>query len=173
MSALDLRAPLDLPTAEFSPCRTWRYVLRRRWSSEPAIAFVLLNPSTADETEDDPTIRRCIGYARAWGYGALTLGNLFAFRATKPKNMRAAPDPVGPANDDALLALTLESDGRVICGWGAHGAHQGRSAEVYRLLRQWAVVPQALAVTAAGEPGHPLYLRGDLKPAPWAPRGEA
>jgi len=155
----------ELPAAEFSPCRTWRYVLRRRWGPGRPCGFILLNPSTADETENDPTIRRCIGYAKAWGFGALTLGNLFAFRATLPKDMRAAADPVGPDDDAALLAIAREAgEGRIVCGWGAHGAFQGRSAAVLRLLHANSMHPHALTLTGAGEPGHPLYMRGDLKP---------
>src|SRR5690348_7021805 len=105
----------DEPTAEFSPCRTWRYVLRRRWGVGTPVGFILLNPSTADERLDDPTIRRCIGFARSLGYPALVLGNLFALRSTDPRALRSAFDPIGPGNNEALLSISAECDGRIIC----------------------------------------------------------
>lgn len=129
------------------------------------VAFVLLNPSTADEREDDPTIRRCTGYAKAWGYGGLVLGNIFAFRATDPKLMKVARDPVGPENDAWLQKIASQvGTGHLICGWGAYGKHQGRGAAVLALLIGFGHAPKALAMTAAGMPGHPLYLRADLEP---------
>jgi hypothetical protein len=159
-----LLEPDELPDAEFSPCRTWRYVLRRRWGSGPPVGFILLNPSTADETRDDPTIRRCVGYAKGWGFGALTLGNLFALRSTDPRALRSAFDPIGPANDTSLLAICDETGGNIICGWGSHGSFMGRGAEVTKRLLEWGARPMALKLTGAGDPGHPLYLRADLKP---------
>lgn len=160
----DLFVRDDLPAAEFSPCRTWRYVLRRRWAPGGAVGFILLNPSTADETQNDPTIRRCIGYAKAWGFGALVLGNLFAYRATDPAVMRVAADPVGPGNNEALRLICREAEGRVICGWGADGVFMDRGKHVATLLRDAGATPQALALTASGQPRHPLYLRADLRP---------
>lgn len=154
----------DLPTAEFSPCRTWRYVLRRRWAPGSAVGFILLNPSTADETQDDPTIRRCIGYAKAWGFGGLVLGNLFAFRATDPADMKAAADPIGPENYEALRKICEEATGNIVCGWGAHGTYLNAGRRAFDFLRHMGVVPQALALTADGQPRHPLYLRADLRP---------
>ena len=162
LTASDVRE--HRPTAEFSPCRTYRYVLRRTWSAGPAVGFILLNPSTADETENDPTIRRCIGYAKAWGYGSLVLGNLFALRSTDPKGLRQVADPVGPDNDDWLLRIAKEAGGKVICGWGNHGALNGRGRAVAVNLAAAGVRPLALTVTTDGSPGHPLYLRGGLKP---------
>ena len=161
-----LLEPDDFVPAEFSPCRTWRYVLRRRWSAAPPIAFILLNPSTADETKDDPTIRRCIGFARSWRAGGLVLGNLFALRSTDPRALRSHPDPVGPGNDSALLAIVDEvgRDGTVICGWGVHGTLMDRGEKVRASLRDWGCTPRALAMTATGEPGHPLYLPGGSEP---------
>jgi len=152
--------------ANFSPCMTWRYLLRRRWSSAPSVGFILLNPSTADDRLDDPTIRRCIAFAKRWQYGGLVLGNLFAFRSTDPSALKSCADPVGPWNDQALSTVCEESkDGVVICGWGAHGGLKGRSAQVLQMMRsEWRGRPYALALTKAGEPGHPLYLRGDADP---------
>ena len=158
------------PAAEFSACRTWRYVLRRQWASGPKLGFILLNPSTADETQDDPTIRRCIGFARKAGFGGLVLGNLFALRSTDPSALRNATDAVGPGNDEALRSIGRETEGRVVCGWGAHGALRGRGAEVVRMLGELGICPTALALTKAGEPRHPLYLKSDLKPFPLGPQ---
>lgn len=162
---LDIFQQDELPTAEFSPCRTYRYKLRRRWGPGHTVAFILLNPSTADETHDDPTIRRCIEFAKAWGAGGLVLGNIFAFRATNPMVMRSFPDPVGPGNDQALSEIVDEaSHGRIICGWGTHGAHRDRGHQVLAMLRGRKVKPMALSMTLMGQPGHPLYLRGSTIP---------
>lgn len=121
----------------------------------------MLNPSTADERQDDPTIRRCIAYAKRWGYGGLLIGNIFAFRSTDPKGLYATPDPVGPDNDFWLDKIARQAD-RVVCGWGVHGAHMGRGERVLWWLRRYK--PMALKITAEGHPGHPLYLRADLEP---------
>jgi hypothetical protein len=161
----DLLDAVDRPMAEFSPCRRYRYILRRQWSAARPVGFVLLNPSTADETQDDPTIRRCIGYAKAWGAGGLVLGNLFGLRSTDPRALRSHDDPVGPGNDAALLYMVGEIDrAPLICGWGSHGTFMGRGKEVLARLREWGATPMALTQTASGEPGHPLYLRADAKP---------
>lgn len=142
-------------TARFSPCRTWRYELWRRWGHAPVAAFIGLNPSTADETQDDPTIRRCIGFAKRWGYGGLVMLNLFAYRSTDPRGLKVAADPVGPENDETLLRVTAEA-GCVIAAWGAHGALFGRDAAVRRLLAHLTL--DHLGLTKAGHPRHPLYL---------------
>lgn len=161
----DLFASAFVIMAEFSPCRTWRYVLRRRWdASLPMAAFVLLNPSVADETQDDPTICRCIGYAKRWGYGGLVLGNLFALRSTDPRALRTHSEPVGAGNDAALIRIAHEGGGAVICGWGTHGAYMERGAWVSGMLRNMGYKLKTLKLTAAGHPSHPLYLRGDLQP---------
>jgi hypothetical protein len=161
--------PFEACNAVFSPCRIWRYALRRQWSTGDRVCFILLNPSTADETQDDPTIRRCIRYAKDWGYGGMVLGNIFAFRATNPCDMRAAADPVGKLNDSWLLALAAEAQGNIVCGWGNHGAFMGRGAAVLQMLRENDWKPKALAKTGTGEPGHPLYLRANLLPFEIAP----
>jgi hypothetical protein len=148
--------------AKFSPCRTWRYFLRREWSSASKVAFIMLNPSTADETQDDPTIRRCIGYAKAWGYGGLVVGNIFAFRSTDPRGLLTAADPVGPDNDYWLANIGLGTD--TICAWGTHGKLQERGAKVLKLLRSNGAKPMALKLTTGGQPSHPLYLAGNLRP---------
>ena len=123
--------------------------------------FVGLNPSTADETEDDPTIRRCIAFARSWGYGGLCMANLFAYRATKPAIMMAAENPVGEANDEWLLNLASGA-GVVVAAWGNDGGHLSRSQSVRRLLPNL----HYLKLNRSGEPAHPLYLRSGLQPLP-------
>lgn len=149
-------------SATLSACRTYRYALWRRWGRGDYAMFIGLNPSTADETNDDPTIRRCIGFARAWGYDALCMANLFAFRATQPADMKKAADPVGPENDQALLYLAAGA-GIVVAAWGAHGTFKGRDQSVRRLLPGL----HYLRLTKDGHPGHPLYLPADLKPQRW------
>jgi hypothetical protein len=150
--------------ANFSPDRVYRYDLWRTWSFGSSFAlFVGLNPSTADETQDDPTIRRCVAFAKAWGYSGLCMVNLFAFRATKPEDMKRAADPIGPQNDYVLW----ERAGRaniVIAAWGAHGSYRGRAADVRRQLPNL----HYLRLTKDGSPGHPLYLPKTLVPQPWA-----
>lgn len=148
--------------ATLSACRTYRYALWRRWGRGDYAMFIGLNPSTADETNDDPTIRRCIGFARAWGYGALCMANLFAYRATDPADMKKAAEPVGWENDHTLTTLARGA-GVVVAAWGAHGTYKGRDQSV-RLL-----VPNLhfLRLTKDGHPGHPLYLPASLKPQRW------
>lgn len=162
-------------TAIFSPCRTWRYTLTRRWNStlfdpigevaSPArlAAFIGLNPSTADETQDDPTVRRCIQYAKDWGYGGMVMLNIFAFRATDPRVMMAAPDPVGPDNNRALLICGAQAS-IVVAAWGTHGNFQNRHQNILKLFQEAGVTLHCLKKTKDGLPGHPLYLRRDLVP---------
>ncbi|MCX7173809.1 MAG: DUF1643 domain-containing protein [Proteobacteria bacterium] len=150
----------------FSPCRTYRYTLWREWiGGERFAMFVGLNPSTADETNDDPTIRRCINFAKMWGYEALCMTNAFAFRTTDPRDMMAAEDPVGPDNDRHLVELARAA-GIVVAAWGNHGTHRGRDAQVLALLPDL----HCLQLTADGHPGHPLYLPKALLPIPLPPR---
>ena len=151
--------------ATFSPCRTWRYRLTRMWHTNlPAANFIGLNPSTADETADDPTIRRCIRYARDWGMGGLVMTNLYGFRSTDPKGLRTAADPVGPENDEHLMAAATGA-GTVVVAWGAvEPWQQDRAAGVLAALRGTGRAVHCLALTQAGQPRHPLYLRADLRP---------
>lgn len=146
----------------FSIDRRYRYALWRDWGGEGYAMFVGLNPSTADETLDDPTIRRCVAYAKSWGYGALCMTNLFAFRATDPKDMLAATDPVGAENDATLLDLA-ERASVVVAAWGTHGTHLGRAQTVRNMLPSL----HYLKLTKDGHPGHPLYLKKELTPVPW------
>lgn len=148
------------PETIFSPCRAYRYALWREWIGGTGYAmFVGLNPSTADEKLDDPTIRRCVAFAKAWGYAGLCMTNLFAFRATQPADMMAAADPVGPDNDKHLLALSSEA-GVIVAAWGVHGSFGGRDVAVRVMLPAL----HCLKITKDGHPGHPLYLAKTLTP---------
>ncbi len=158
----------DAPSsATYSPCERYRYALTRVWdASGPRVLFVMLNPSTATEAQNDPTVERCERRARALGYGAFRVCNIFAFRATDPRVMRAAPDPVGPGNDTAILDGAGWS-GRIICAWGTHGAHLGRGPEVARLLRGTGQALFHLGISRDGHPKHPLYIGYAQQPQPW------
>ena len=151
--------------ALFSACRRWRYLLWRRWdAARPAANFLMLNPSTADEFKLDPSCTRARVYAERWGYGALIVTNLFGWRATDPQEMKAARDPVGRGNDRAILRAARES-ALVVCAWGNHGAHLGRSLAVKQLLDDAGIRHRALRMNGSGEPAHPLYLPGTLRPS--------
>ena len=153
--------------ALLSPCRRYRFALWRRWDIGPQVLFVMLNPSTADESTDDPTVRRCIGFARSWGFGSLAVGNLFAFRTSSPAELSACTDPVGPGNDH-WLSLLHEESSLTIAAWGNHGRLLGQSTNVRRMLRGLHI----LGLTELDEPRHPLYIRSGVMPRPWpAPTG--
>lgn len=148
---------MNLRKANFSDCRTWRYTLLRSWAKTRfggKVCFIGLNPSTADETIDDPTIRRCVGFAKSWGYDAIQMINLFAFRATKPKDMKAAVDPIGPRNDEWIKYMISHCD-LVVAAWGTHGSFMDRNKKVIELAGERL---HCLGKTKAGHPKHPLYL---------------
>lgn len=157
-------------SAHLSDDGLYRYRLGRVWGDQHhVLTWVMLNPSIADHTLDDPTIRRCIGFARAWGYGGLEVVNLYAFRATKPDELWKTDDPVGPKNDDALRATFMSAAHRgahVIAAWGVNAEIQ-RTQFVATLARAAGAQLQALSVTKSGQPGHPLYLPGSATPVPW------
>lgn len=151
-------------SAEFSACRTYRYSLTRSWQTDrSSVLFIGLNPSTADETVDDPTVRRCVGFARRWGFGEVTLANLFAFRSTDPAVLAELSDPIGPGNDDWITKLCQVAD-LIIVAWGARGSLHERDRAV--LTR----IPEAycLGTTKNGAPRHPLYLAADTHPEPYS-----
>ena len=158
----------DAPsTAVYSDCETYRYSLTRVW--EPAgqkVMFVMLNPSTATEVQNDPTIERCERRARALGFGGFRATNIFALRATDPKVMRAAEDPEGPENTEAILDGARWAD-MVICAWGTHGAHRGQGARITQLLRKNGLPLYHLGLSKAGHPKHPLYISYAQKPLLW------
>jgi hypothetical protein len=151
--------------ADLSFDRIYRYSLWRIWNADkPFVLFIGLNPSTADENEDDPTIRRCINFARRWGYGGLYMANLFALRATNPAVMKAHKTPIGLGNDDVLLELSTQA-GLIVCAWGTHGAHLSRENHVYELLKTHKLM--CLDLTKNGHPKHPLYIKSDAEPKPY------
>jgi hypothetical protein len=153
--------------AEFSACRRWRTLLWRRWdAAKPVANFLMLNPSTADERVLDPTCTRARDCAERWGYGALLVTNIFAWRATDPDRIKAAQNPVGEGNDTAILRAAKSAQ-LVVCAWGNHGGHLERSSAVRRLLCRAGIALHVLRLNASGEPAHPLYLPGRLQPKPW------
>jgi hypothetical protein len=148
----------DRHGAVISDDGTYRYRLWRTWdTSKPVLAFVLLNPSTADATTDDPTLRRCQGYAEQWGYGRVELVNLFALRSTDPDQLYEHDNPVGPENNQYLQDVCEDAD-KVIVAWGNHGTLDGRGDTVTELLD---TDLYALDVTNQEQPTHPLYQPRD------------
>jgi len=143
----------------------YRYRLRRQWDqTKPTVAWIMLNPSTADATTDDPTVRRCLNYANRWDYGTLLVGNLFALRTPDPDDLRGHPAPVGPANDAHLQEIVAGAD-LVVCAWGSNGSLYGRASEVATMLN---AEFRALNTTQAGHPVHPLYQPADADPELWS-----
>jgi hypothetical protein len=147
--------------ATISKCGAFRYRLWRRWDEfGSAMIFVMLNPSTADADKDDPTIRKCIGFAERHGFGGIEILNLYAYRATKPADLKRAGWLVGPEND-AHIATVVQDHGRgdnVVCAWGANARGMSRPDDVLRLLRNLGARPRALQFTTDGIPCHPLML---------------
>jgi len=160
--------PFGAAVATFDPSRRYRYRLSRIWAADdPVVAFVMLNPSTADAHRLDPTVRRCVGFARSWGFGGIEVVNLFAYRATDPAELLRCPEPVGAGNDRAVLAAALRAD-LVVAAWGAGGGHGDRGATVTARLAARGVALCAIGRTKTGQPRHPLYVRGDVRPVPWS-----
>lgn len=153
--------------AVFSNCESYRYLLWRIWNPDlPLWSFGMLNPSTADHLQLDPTVDRCQTRANAGGAGGLIIWNLFAWRATDPAAMKRVADPVGAFNDDAMLAAVAAS-AMNIAAWGSHGTHRDREHRVRAALNGAGAALHALSFTAAGLPRHPLYLPLALEPQPW------
>lgn len=166
-ATLDLFREEPKSSAHLSACGAYRYRLERQWDQgRPKVAFIMLNPSTADADQDDPTIRRCIGFAKSWGFGGLIVGNLFALRSTDPGALYRHPDPVGPDNDKHLGAIARSAE-QVVCAWGTHGKLLARGLRVSELLADFNL--SALKITADGLPGHPLYIAGNTQPRAWFP----
>jgi hypothetical protein len=145
--------------AKLSQDKRYRYALGRDWSDAlPRVLFIGLNPSTADASTDDPTIKRCIGFARSWGFGGIAVGNLFAYRSTHPSELRREVDPVGPLNDAWLIRLIADSD-LIVAAWGNGGRLRDRDREVVKLVPN----AQCLGVNRGGTPTHPLYVGREVK----------
>lgn len=154
-------------TACFDPSGTYRYHLSRTWDEAlPVMAFVMLNPSRADDSCNDPTIRRCITLAQQWGYGGLAVVNLFAYCAAHPKVLWQTPDPVGPENDPHLLRTCGQAE-RILLAWGNWGSQLGRDRTVLTLLAPHWARCCCLGLNQTGLPRHPLYVRRDSQPLPW------
>ncbi len=163
----------------FSSDRVYRYTLWREFYDVRAlpgmgvpvegnhalhyVQFIGLNPSTADETKDDPTIRRCVGFCKEWGFGALCMTNIFAFRSTQPKAMMRANDPIGPDNTEHLLNIG-KGAGLIVAAWGAVGGHLQQQSHVIRLFTNSLLQLHCLGKNSDGSPKHPLYLKKDSKP---------
>lgn len=154
--------------ATISACKKYRYTLSRIWDdSKPAVLFIMCNPSTADADVDDPTIRRCINFAKAWGFGALHVVNLFAFRSSKPGDLLDAEDPIGPDNIFHINEMVKVSN-LIISAWG-------NSKIVEKLCKKFSSYKPFLGIKVSdldyielakdGTPKHPLYLSADLKPS--------
>jgi hypothetical protein len=153
--------------ALFSRCRRWRYLLWRCWDeSRPVANFLMLNPSTADEHKLDPSCTRARNYAERWGFGAVVITNIFGWRSTDPRVLTLVENPIGQANDRAIVKAAKAAR-LVVCAWGNHGEHLGRGGEVARMLRKHDIELTALRLNDAGHPAHPLYLPGSLEPTPW------
>jgi hypothetical protein len=152
--------------AVYSDCESYRYLLTRTWGPGPRALFIMLNPSTATELQNDPTVERCQRRAQALGYGAFRVTNIFAFRATDPKVMRAEADPIGPGNDAAIRDSLPWAD-MVLCAWGNHGLHLDRGAAVTDLVRKSGAPLWHLGLTGQGQPRHPLYVGYDRQPELW------
>lgn len=155
--------------ALISDCKQYRYWLTRRietmFPEKEPVLFVMLNPSTADDRSDDPTIRRCIGFAETWGCDRLTVANLYAYRATNPRILRSASDPIGPLNDSWLKSLASDHKD-VVCAWGAT-AQEDRVRNFCLMMREIGVKLWCLGTTKSGAPRHPLYLKSNLSMVPW------
>jgi hypothetical protein len=153
----------------FSGDRVYRYTLWREWDSAlPFVQFIGLNPSTADESQDDPTIRRCIAFSKLWGFGSLCMTNLFAFRATDPTEMKSAKEPIGLDNDVHLRKVAHEA-GIIVAAWGAGGGFMGRGIVVKGFINELRKglklsALKAIRILPGGLPQHPLFLRTDLLP---------
>jgi hypothetical protein len=144
----------------------YRYALRRVWdASLSSVLFVMMNPSTADPYVDDPTVAKCQRYARFWGFGALWVGNTFAYRATDQKKLLQVADPVGPRNDEWLLKMASQTEMIVLACGKPHKNLCQRGKDVVALLRSAKHDLYVLKLCQDGTPSHPLYLRGTLKPS--------
>ena len=154
--------------AIFSDCKSYRYMLERTWAYHgPRVFFIMLNPSTADERKNDPTIERCERRARALGFGSLRVCNIFAYRATDPMVMKSVEDPIGGEENDAWIRACCVWSDAIICAWGCHGSYQGRGEQVESMLREYAEAVFHLGITKDGAPKHPLYVSYDTEPEQW------
>lgn len=152
-------------SAIISPCGLYRYALWRQWDSMavPLILWLMLNPSKADASINDPTVVRCINFSTDFGFGRMAVANLYALRSTNPAALRTATAPIGPENDAHIDRLVAEAD-MIVCAWGSHGKFRNRGDIVLRRIRGAGKVARCLRMTKSGQPEHPLYLPGALRP---------
>lgn len=148
--------------AVISDCGLYRYFLMR--GEQNALPFLMLNPSTADGQLDDPTIRRCKGFANTVGYDGIVVMNLYAYRATKPEDLWTVSDPVGPENDAWIAKLARYPE--VVCAWGSN-AKQDRIQQVIEILKSSGVGIKCLGTTKHGAPRHPLYVKASQPLIDW------
>ena len=160
----------DAPSqAVYSDCEKYRYLLTRTWNPAGRKAlFVMLNPSTATEVQNDPTVERCERRSRTLGFGSFRVTNIFAWRDTDPKKMRAAKEPIGPQNDASILESCSWAD-QIIAAWGTHGVFLDRGAAVEKLLRTSGQPIYHLGLSKDGHPKHPLYIAYAKQPEVWDP----
>ncbi|MCY4180620.1 MAG: DUF1643 domain-containing protein [Litoreibacter sp.] len=155
-------------TAIYSDCENYRYALTRIWDDAGGkIAFVMLNPSTATEVQNDPTVERCGRRAWALRFGAFRVSNILAWRGTETFKMRKAAEPVGPGNDAAISDACLWAD-KIVAAWGTHGAHLNRGVQVEALMRATEKPLYHLGLSKAGHPKHPLYIAYAQQPQLWS-----
>jgi DNA-binding XRE family transcriptional regulator len=150
--------------AVISDCGTYRYELTRRWADGDLLDWIMLNPSIADGDQDDPTIRRCMGFARDWGFNGIRVTNLFAYRATQPMDMQDARDPIGPDNRHYL---SVEAGSLTVCAWGSHPAvHERWKSSVHDAIQHRDALI-CLGYNQDGNPKHPLYVPKNAAARPW------
>ena len=156
--------------AVFDQTKVFRYALYRIWDpTKPLVNWLCLNPSTADASALDPTLKKCAKYAKRWGFGGMVITNVFALRSTDPRELKRVPfDPVGIKND-WFIGLVASFCDIIICAWGQHASFQGRAAAVKKILADPAIAPKLHYLKLTKEPWHPLYLRDDLDPVRWTP----
>ena len=157
-----------LASANFSSCRTYRYLLRRRWllGERGTVLFLMHNPSKADESVEDPSSTRCVDFAQRWGFQELVMANFFALVATDPAEVYRHPAPIGPENDRYLRQAIGEAD-LVVCAWGNIRAYHNWATDIKNMIRAAGKVPHVLKLNQTGQPSHPLYLFSGLKPVEW------
>lgn len=163
--------PVDVASsAQLSADELYQWSLVRAWGDGQRLCWVMLNPSTADASEDDPTIRRCIGFATAWGFDSLVVVNLFGLRATDPAALARADMPIGNPDNDQAIRIAVAQSAQVIAAWGTKGAYRNRAAIVVQLITgELGADLYALEVTNGGYPKHPLYVKGNTAPILYRP----
>ena len=164
---MNIKSKAIQSSAYFSDCEKYRYALIRKFSDGPkTINFIMLNPSTADQFYNDPTISKCENRSLALGFNKMVITNLFAYRATDPNDMMAVEDPIGERNDIHILDNATKAD-TVVCAWGNGGQHRRRSDDIVKLLKKNKIKLHALKINSSGEPSHPLYLSNKLELFEW------